>query len=148
MAVRPAGGESVGESVVAGTLVSVDGGAGGGGELVFFPQAATDADVAQLPHSLHWRLPAAARAGGGSAGGASAAAVLAPMPGKVVKVSAAAGDAVAEGAPLLVLEAMKMEHVIKAPRAGTLAAVAYKVGDFVEDRAELVRFVAPAPAAK
>jgi ornithine cyclodeaminase len=57
-------------------------------------------------------------------------------------------DAVAEGAPLLVLEAMKMEHVIKAPRAGTLAAVAYKVGDFVEDRAELVRFVVPAPAAK
>ena len=53
----------------------------------------------------------------------------------------------AEGAPLLILEAMKMEHVIKAPVAGTLAAINFKEGDFVEDGKELLSF-AVTPAAK
>ncbi len=47
--------------------------------------------------------------------------LLAPMPGNVVRVSAAAGDKVAAGQVVLVLEAMKMEHKIAAPTAGVLA---------------------------
>jgi 3-methylcrotonyl-CoA carboxylase alpha subunit len=49
--------------------------------------------------------------------------LLAPMPGTVIAVHAQAGDNVAKGAPLLVLEAMKMEHVITAPKAGVLATI-------------------------
>ncbi|MBV8763024.1 MAG: ATP-grasp domain-containing protein [Deltaproteobacteria bacterium] len=58
--------------------------------------------------------------------------LIAPMPGKVVKILAAAGDAVPAGAPLVVLEAMKMEHTVRAPEAGTLRALHVAVGDQVE----------------
>ena len=58
--------------------------------------------------------------------------LVAPMPGKVVKVLAAAGDAVAAGAALVVLEAMKMEHTVRAPAAGTLRALHVAVGDQVD----------------
>ena len=50
------------------------------------------------------------------------AGLLAPMPGKVIALLAQPGAAVDKGAPLLVLEAMKMEHTISAPRAGTVKA--------------------------
>lgn len=49
---------------------------------------------------------------------APAGAVLAPMPSRLVQLSVAAGDEVAAGAELAVLEAMKMEHVVSAPHAG------------------------------
>ena len=58
--------------------------------------------------------------------------IRAPMPGRVVVVQAAAGDAVQAGDVVLVLEAMKMELALKAPRAGTLAEVRARAGDFVE----------------
>jgi acetyl/propionyl-CoA carboxylase alpha subunit len=68
--------------------------------------------------------------------------LVAPMPGKVVKVLAAAGDAVAAGAALVVLEAMKMEHTVRAPAAGTLRALHVAVGDQV-DGDQLLAVVAP-----
>jgi biotin carboxyl carrier protein len=55
----------------------------------------------------------------------------APMPGKVLKVTAAEGAAVEKGAPLLVLEAMKMEHEIRAPRAGVVKKLPFRAGDMV-----------------
>ncbi len=58
--------------------------------------------------------------------------LIAPMPGKVVKILAATGDAITAGAPLVVLEAMKMEHTVRAPEAGTLRALHVAVGDQVE----------------
>ena len=64
----------------------------------------------------------------------------APMPGKVVAVSVRAGDEVDKGAPLLVLEAMKMEHTISAPRKGVVSVLHYGVGDQVPDGAELLEF--------
>ncbi|MDI9239522.1 acetyl/propionyl/methylcrotonyl-CoA carboxylase subunit alpha [Lysobacter sp. LF1] len=64
--------------------------------------------------------------------------VLAPMPGRVVLVKAAPGDAVEAGQELMVIEAMKMELSLKAPRAGTVAEVRAASGDFVEADAVLV----------
>jgi 3-methylcrotonyl-CoA carboxylase alpha subunit len=66
--------------------------------------------------------------------------IVAPMPGRIVLVKANAGDAVEEGQELLVMEAMKMELALKAPRAGTIASISATQGDFVEADAVLVRF--------
>jgi biotin carboxyl carrier protein len=57
--------------------------------------------------------------------------VTAPLPGKIVKVLVGAGQAVAAGEPLLILEAMKMETEIAAPLAGTVAAVHVQAGGTV-----------------
>ncbi|MEJ0004076.1 MAG: biotin/lipoyl-containing protein [Pararobbsia sp.] len=65
----------------------------------------------------------------------------APMPGKVVAVFASKGQAVEKGAPLLVIEAMKMEHTIVAPAAGIVDEVLFGIGDQVTDGAQLLRFV-------
>ncbi|MGG5812146.1 acetyl/propionyl/methylcrotonyl-CoA carboxylase subunit alpha [Falsiroseomonas sp. CW058] len=64
--------------------------------------------------------------------------ILAPMPGRVLSVAVAPGDAVARGAVLLVMEAMKVQMRITAPADGTVAAIRARVGDLVEDGAELV----------
>jgi 3-methylcrotonyl-CoA carboxylase alpha subunit len=67
-------------------------------------------------------------------GAASAAdgAILAPMPGKVIALDVAEGEAVAAGQRLLVLEAMKMEHALTAPFAGTVSGLAAEVGGQVQ----------------
>ena len=64
----------------------------------------------------------------------------APMPGKVVTLIAEPGVVVEKGAPLLVLEAMKMEHTITAPRKGKVISFHVAAGDQVADGAELVEF--------
>jgi 3-methylcrotonyl-CoA carboxylase alpha subunit len=64
--------------------------------------------------------------------------LAAPMSGTVIAVLVKAGDAVARGAPLLVLEAMKMEHTVAAPAAGIVSAVNYKAGDQVQEGADLI----------
>ncbi len=68
--------------------------------------------------------------------------VAAPLPGKIVQMLIAPGDAVKKGAPLLVLEAMKMEHTIAATADATVESVNCAVGDQVEEGAELVVFAA------
>jgi acyl-CoA carboxylase subunit alpha len=73
---------------------------------------------------------------------ALAGGLIAPMPGKVVKVLVSAGDAVEAGATLLVLEAMKMEHAVKAPEAGTVTTLAVVAGDQV-DADQLLAVVTP-----
>jgi len=77
--------------------------------------------------------------GGGAEGG-----LLAPMPGKVIALVAGEGAVVEKGAPLLILEAMKMEHTIAAPAKGKVKAFRFGVGDQVTDGAELVEFEAVA----
>jgi 3-methylcrotonyl-CoA carboxylase alpha subunit len=76
-----------------------------------------------------------AGSGGGAEGG-----LTAPMPGKVIALIATVGARVEKGAPLLILEAMKMEHTIAAPAAGVVRAFRYAVGEQVSDGAELVEF--------
>jgi 3-methylcrotonyl-CoA carboxylase alpha subunit len=66
--------------------------------------------------------------------------VIAPMPGRIVLVKAKAGDVVEHGQELLVMEAMKMELALKAPRAGTIESMNAMQGEFVEADAVLVRF--------
>jgi 3-methylcrotonyl-CoA carboxylase alpha subunit len=70
--------------------------------------------------------------------------LTAPMPGKLVALLAKAGEAVKAGQPLAVMEAMKMEHTIAAPRDGTVAELLYGVGDQVAEGAELLRLQPPA----
>jgi 3-methylcrotonyl-CoA carboxylase alpha subunit len=66
-------------------------------------------------------------------------AVVAPMPGLVRDVAVKAGQAVGEGDRLIVLEAMKMEHVLRAPRSGVVAEVTVASGDQVTAGALMVR---------
>jgi len=72
--------------------------------------------------------------------------LAAPMSGTVVAVMVKPGDSVEKGAPLVVLEAMKMEHTIAAPAAGVVVAVNYGVGDRVAEGADLVDVEDPAAA--
>jgi len=66
-------------------------------------------------------------------------ALLAPMPGKIVAVQAKAGAKVAKGAPLLVMEAMKMEHAMTAPFDGVVAELPVKAGQQVTEGTLLAR---------
>ena len=65
--------------------------------------------------------------------------LTAPMPGKVVSFTVKAGDQVKAGQALAVMEAMKMEHTIAAPRDGTVAELLYAPGDQVAEGAELLK---------
>jgi len=73
---------------------------------------------------------------------ADAGSLVAPMPGRIVATLVSPGTAVKRGAPLLVLEAMKMEHTLQAPADGTVQGYRVKAGDQVGDGAVLVDFEA------
>jgi len=98
--------------------------------------------VAAGGRAVELRVVDARRAARGAAaaraerGGASV--LRCPMPGRVVRVACAPGDAVAAGAGLVVVEAMKMENELRAPRAGTVKTVRVRAGDPVEAGAVLV----------
>jgi len=114
-------------------------------DLSFGPERSL-AGVYRLGEEVHVFTPAGAaqllavdllaHAGEGVAEGAR---MGAPMPGKVVAFMVAAGDRVAKGQPLAVMEAMKMEHTIAAPADGTVAELLYAPGDQVAEGAELLK---------
>jgi acetyl/propionyl-CoA carboxylase alpha subunit len=108
--------------------------------LQWLEEGGTGADVLVHPHRIDvWRLgekysftvndgsqfesSTTAHAGG----------LTTPLPGVVVSVAVKEGDAVTAGQTLLVIEAMKMEHAIKAPRAGTVKSLKHKAGDRVRE---------------
>ncbi|RCS58720.1 ATP-grasp domain-containing protein [Parvibium lacunae] len=93
--------------------------------------------------TLRYLDPRAVQAGA-EAGHAGEQNLRAPMPGKVVALLAAIGQPVAAGAPLLVLEAMKMEHTLRAATAGQVDEWLCAVGEQVADGAQLLRFSAAA----
>ncbi|MBP6438930.1 MAG: acetyl-CoA carboxylase biotin carboxyl carrier protein subunit, partial [Thermomonas sp.] len=74
---------------------------------------------------------------GAEAGAGGEHGIRAPMPGRVVVVQKLPGDAVGVGDVVLVIEAMKMELALKAPRDGVVAEVRVVAGDFVEADAVL-----------
>ena len=74
----------------------------------------------------------------GSSGTEDEGGLVAPMPGKVLEVLVAQGDVVEAGSPLMVLEAMKMEHRIVAAADGTVVAVHFEAGDQVAQGAVLL----------
>ncbi|QQQ19030.1 acetyl/propionyl/methylcrotonyl-CoA carboxylase subunit alpha [Brevundimonas vitis] len=84
-------------------------------------------------------MPSATAFGTASASDGS---LRAPMPGKIVAASAQAGDAVTKGQPIVVLEAMKMEHALTAPFDGTVESVSVTVGDQVGEGTVLAVVVA------
>ncbi|HLI86866.1 MAG TPA: acetyl/propionyl/methylcrotonyl-CoA carboxylase subunit alpha [Bryobacteraceae bacterium] len=78
-----------------------------------------------------------------AAGGAeeqSGGGLTAPMPGRITQVLVEAGQEVQRGAPLMILEAMKMQYTISAPADGRIGEVRYAAGDVVEEGAELIAF--------
>lgn len=89
---------------------------------------------AAAPKAAPKAAPAKAAAPVGAQGSVK---VNAPMPGKILKTVAAAGQAVKKGEVLLILEAMKMENEIVAPQDGTVASINVAVGDSVEAGAVL-----------
>jgi 3-methylcrotonyl-CoA carboxylase alpha subunit len=86
--------------------------------------------------ALHWIDPFVADV----TEAAAASRVVAPMPGTVTRILAEPGAKLERGAPLLVLEAMKMEHTLRAPADGTLKALKCAAGDFVQEGTELADF--------
>jgi 3-methylcrotonyl-CoA carboxylase alpha subunit len=109
------------------------------GSEAFDSGAVTDGEMIHLftpggQISLGWRDALAAAGDAVESGGGLAA----PMPGKVVAVLVAAGDKVSRGQPLVVMEAMKMEHTITAPADGEVAEVRHGVGEQVVEGAALI----------
>ncbi|MCY1264107.1 Acetyl-/propionyl-coenzyme A carboxylase alpha chain [compost metagenome] len=88
--------------------------------------------------TLTWLDPLAHAGESESEGGK----LTAPMPGKVIAVMVEAGSTVTRGAPLLVMEAMKMEHTISAPADGVVSEVLYGIGEQVTEGAQLLAFEA------
>ena len=74
---------------------------------------------------------------GAADGQAASGTILAPMPGVVIAVEAQPGDRVSAGDTLLVIESMKLETAIKAPRDGTLASMGFAAGQSFERDAVL-----------
>jgi 3-methylcrotonyl-CoA carboxylase alpha subunit len=101
-----------------------------GPELTVFHQGAS--------HRLVLQDPSAQTVDQETAGGL----LTAPMPGKIVAVMVESGARVKKGAPLMILEAMKMEHTITAPADGTVTDLNFPIGALVSEGAELVGFEA------
>lgn len=66
--------------------------------------------------------------------------ILSPMPGAVVSVSVAPGDTVVDGQELAVIEAMKMQNILKSEREGVVKSVKVKAGDSVTVDELLIEF--------
>lgn len=76
-----------------------------------------------------------------AAGGSAEDSIRAPMPGSIVAVQVKPGDAVTKGQTLLVMESMKMETTIAAPRDGVIASVTYEKGQTFDRDSLLLSFV-------
>ena len=95
-----------------------------------------------VPYEGQWFFASYPRATSSGAGSATDGTILSPMPGRIIAVDVAQGQAVTKGQKLLTLEAMKMEHSLIAPFDGVVAALNAEVGAQVQVEALLVRIEA------
>lgn len=109
-------------------------------EILDEPASAAPAPLARTtPASVSVSAPVApVAAPKAAAAAAGPGAVPSPLAGKVVSIDVKPGQAVAEGAQLLTLEAMKMNTFVYAPKAGTVGAINVNPGDAVEEGAALL----------
>ena len=91
-------------------------------------------------HGHSWALAKVDLQHGEGSDDVHGASLRSPMPGKVIALLATVGTTVDKGTPLLVLEAMKMEHTIHAPSQGTVKGFHFSVGEQVGDGVDLVDF--------
>ncbi|KAI3640173.1 hypothetical protein MIR68_001051 [Amoeboaphelidium protococcarum] len=96
--------------------------------------------VLQLPSASQYQ---AGGAGAGLSSGANSNVIKSPMPSKIAFIHVKKGDVVKKGQPIIVLEAMKMEHVMRAAQDGVIGDVRGAVGDMVGDSQVLVTFNQP-----
>jgi pyruvate carboxylase len=125
-----------------GGILRIDG--DGSAELVVVEGAGTEWFVTvrgrRLPVTVRsWRERVLAEAEVASQAAGGPVDVRATLPGLVVELHVAAGDEVEAGAPLLTIEAMKMQNEVRAPRAGTVAEIAVTGGQPVATGALLLR---------
>ena len=85
-----------------------------------------------------WRLVEVDPLAAGAGEDPTAGRLTAPMPGRVTQLMVEPGTSVRRGQPLIVIEAMKMEHTVTAPADGVVGAVRFALGDLVEEGAELM----------
>jgi 3-methylcrotonyl-CoA carboxylase alpha subunit len=97
-------------------------------------------DIAVFDHGETWTLPLYDPFAAAEEQGSAADRITAPMPGKVIQVLVRPGESVKRGAPLAVLEAMKMEHTLSASADALVATVDVSPGDQVNEGAVIVRF--------
>eukprot|EP01133_Synstelium_polycarpum_P014582 gene14582-17242_t len=88
--------------------------------------------------SFELELPVEVASKSGDAGSGS---LLSPMPGKITKILVSVGDLVKKGQPILLMEAMKMEHTIRAPADGKVESLPYSLNEIVEDKKVLAVIV-------
>lgn len=115
--------------------------ADGNTEKWFVHESQDDLHLFNGPHRFHVRPRQASTEDADASGHAH---LVSPMPGIVTKLFVATGDQVKTGDPLVVVEAMKMEHVICANRDGVVEAVVHAVGDSVTGGVELITLGEPA----
>ncbi|GMF49170.1 unnamed protein product [Phytophthora fragariaefolia] len=96
-----------------------------------------DDNSERYEYKFHVPLPSFEPAEG-SGGLAAHSKVVAPMPGKIIKVMVKIGDTITADQPLLIMEAMKMEHMIRAPKDGKVQELFCEKDDFVTDGHVLV----------
>jgi biotin carboxyl carrier protein len=84
-----------------------------------------------------------AQALGKTASGVGSGSLTAPMPGRVVKILVSEGEAVAQGAPAIIVEAMKMENELHVSTTGVVQRIAVREGDTVDAGQVLIEFAAP-----
>lgn len=111
-----------------------------GGRRVSGGFASTSDGITLFLEGVSYRLKQAPIAMEDEGGEAAALKITAPMPGRIIAVHVAADTQVEKGAALIVLEAMKMEHVLKAGQAGKIEHVGCKPGDQIREGQELLRF--------
>ena len=100
---------------------------------------AYEVDVEEIGAAAPAAAPAApVAAPAAPAAPAGGTVITCPMPGTIIDIKVAAGDAVAEGQILVVFEAMKMENEIVAPCAGTVASINVNKGDSVDSGSVLM----------